>query len=65
MPKRKKQKQTKKVRKSGLTLMNLKISAADRQVFKAKAAKATNGNVSALIIRAVKIASIDKLRSFL
>ena len=45
-----------------LSLFNFKISDADRKIFQKKANATQNGNVSALILRAVKIAPLYKLR---
>ncbi len=46
-----------------LSLINFKISDADRKMFQRKANKTQNGNVSALILRAVRITPLYKLRA--
>lgn len=51
-----------KKKKSDTSLLNFRIHDADRRLFRQKAAKATKGNVSKLIIRAVKLALISKLK---
>lgn len=50
--------------KTNLLLMNFKISRADRRLFRKLADELTHGNVSALIMRAVKTASKRKIQSF-
>lgn len=64
MPKRKKKRPyvRRRPRRDELTLMNFKISERDRRMFLDKAEKATRGNVSALILKSVKLATITKIR---
>ena len=42
--------------------MNFKITDEDRKLFQEKANRVTNGNVSALIIKAVKTIPISKFK---
>ncbi len=51
-----------KSRKLCLSLMNFKITDEDRKLFQEKANRVTNGNVSALIIKAVKTIPISKFK---
>lgn len=45
-----------------LTLINFRVTPAERRFFIDKALKTTNGNVSKMIINSVRLASIQKLR---
>lgn len=60
-----KSKGTRPVKTKKLHLLNIKVDDATHALFKRVARNASNGNVSALLIAAVKTASMRRMRSHL